>query len=97
MTRSTSLFCLALALGASLAAQAQVLPDKAQADAKKPAAAAKAAPKAAPSATATAKELRVTSTPAVTGAIKGVAPASMRSTSPGKDGDSDCHSKNSDA
>ena len=94
MTRSTSLFCLALALGASLSAQAQVLPDKAQADAQKAAAAAKAVPKAT---TAAAKDVRVTTPMAVSGATKAAAPASMRSTSPGKDGDSGCHSKNSDA
>ena len=94
MTRSTSLFCLALALGASVSAQAQVLPDRAQADTKKPASAAKVAPKAA---AAAAKDVRTTAPTDISGATKAVAPASMRSTSPGKDGDSGCHSKNSDA
>lgn len=94
MTRSTSLLCLALALGASVAAQGQALPDKA--DAKKPAAAAKAAPKAAPA--ATAQDVLRGAAPAVGGATKAAAPEPMRSIAPAKGGDSGCHhSKDSDA
>ena len=96
MTRSTSLLCLALALGASAAVQGQALPDKALADAKKSAAAVKAAPKAAPA--ATAKDVLRGAVPAVGGATKAAAPEPMRSISPAKDGDSGCHhSKDSDA
>ena len=96
MTRSTSSLCfaLALALGASTAAQGQTTPDKAQADAKK-SVASKAAPKATPA--ATAKDVMRGAAPAVSGATKAGAPESMRSISPAKDGYSGCHSKDSDA
>ena len=93
MTRSTSFLCfaLAMALGSSAAAQGQNMPDKAQADAKKSAAAAKAAP------AATAKDVLRGAAPAVSGTTKAAAPESMRSISPVNDGYSGCHSKDSDA
>ncbi len=93
MSKSTSFLCFALAmsLGASAAAQNQNMPGKAQADAKKWAAPAKAAP------AATAKDVRRGAAPAVSGVTKAAAPESMRSISPAKDGDSGCHSKDSDA
>jgi hypothetical protein len=87
---------LALALGAATAAHAQTAPDKAAADAKKPAAAAKAAPKAATPAVAAKDALRGTA-PAVTGTSKAVAPQPLRALSPGKEGGSSCHSMESDA